>query len=68
MIITFNDKPYKKNSSQIAHDVGYFEEFSSYISRLLHLEFGSSLWCLLISLSLSHWYPGSDVVLDFIDS
>ena len=29
---------------------------------------GSSLWCLIVSLSLSHWYPGSVVVLDFIDS
>ena len=24
---------------------------------------GSSLWCLIVSLSLSHWYPGSGVVL-----
>ena len=29
---------------------------------------GSRLWCLTVSLSLSHWYPGSDVVLDCIDS
>ena len=29
---------------------------------------GSSLWCLILSLSLSHWYPGSGVVLDCIDS
>ena len=28
---------------------------------------GSSLWCLIVSLSLSHWYPGSGVVLDCID-
>ena len=27
-----------------------------------------SLWCLSVSLSLSHWYPGSDVVLDCINS
>ena len=26
------------------------------------------LWCLFVSLSLSHWYPGSSVVLDCIDS
>ena len=26
------------------------------------------LWCLSVSLSLSHWYPGSGVVLDCIDS
>ena len=29
---------------------------------------GSCLWCLIVSLSLSHWYPGSGVVLDCIDS
>ena len=30
--------------------------------------FWSRLWCLTVSLSLSHWYPGSGVVLDCIDS
>ena len=30
--------------------------------------FGSRLWCLIVSFSLSHWYPGSGVVLDCIDS
>ena len=30
--------------------------------------FGYRLWCLTVSLSLSHWYPGSGVVLDCIDS
>ena len=29
---------------------------------------GSRLWCLTVSLSLSHWYLGSGVVLDCIDS
>ena len=29
---------------------------------------GSRLWCLAVSLLLSHWYPGSGVVLDCIDS
>ena len=29
---------------------------------------GSLLWCLTVSLSLSHWYPASGVVLDCIDS
>ena len=29
---------------------------------------GSRLWCLTVSLSLSHWYPGSGVVLDCVDS
>ena len=29
---------------------------------------GSRLWCLTVSLSLSHWYPGSGVVLDCSDS
>ena len=28
---------------------------------------GSSLWCLIVSLSFSHRYPGSGVVLDCID-
>ena len=28
---------------------------------------GSRLWCLTVSLSLSHWYPGSGVELDCID-
>ena len=28
----------------------------------------SGLWSLTLSLSLSHWYPGSGVVLDCIDS
>ena len=29
---------------------------------------GSRLWCLIVTLSLSHWYPGSGVVLGCIDS
>ena len=29
---------------------------------------GSRLWCLIVSLLLSHWYPGPGVVLDCIDS
>ena len=29
---------------------------------------GSHLWCLTVNWSLSHWYPGSVVVLDCIDS
>ena len=32
------------------------------------LPLGSRLWCLTVSLLLSHWYPGSGVVLDCIDS
>ena len=32
------------------------------------LTLGSCLWCLTVRLSLSHWYPGSGVVLDCIDS
>ena len=28
---------------------------------------GSHLWCRIVTLSLSHWYPGSGVVLDCID-
>ena len=29
---------------------------------------GLGLWCQTVSLSLSHWYSGSGVVLDCIDS
>ena len=29
---------------------------------------GSRLWCPTVCLSLFHWYPGSDLVLDCIDS
>ena len=29
---------------------------------------GFRLWCLIVKLSLSHWYPGSGVVLDCINS
>ena len=29
---------------------------------------GSRLWCPTVSLLLSHWYPGSGMVLDCIDS
>ena len=32
------------------------------------LPLGSRLRCTTVSLSLSHWYPGADVVLDCIDS
>ena len=28
----------------------------------------SRLWCLTVSVSLFHWYPGSGVLLDCIDS
>ena len=28
----------------------------------------SRLWCITVSLSLSHWCPGSGVILDCIDS
>ena len=28
---------------------------------------GSRLWCLTVSLSLSHWYPGSALVLNCIN-
>ena len=29
---------------------------------------GSRLWCLIVTLSLSHWYLGSGVVFDCVDS
>ena len=33
----------------------------------LIVKFGSCLCCLIVKLSLSHWYPGSGVVLDCIN-
>ena len=32
------------------------------------LNLGSRLWCLTVSLSLSHWYPGSSALHDCIGS
>ena len=29
---------------------------------------GARLWCITVSFLLSHWYPGSDVALAWIDS
>ena len=29
---------------------------------------GSRLWCLIVKLAISHWDPGSGVVLDCIDA
>ena len=43
-------------------------DFSTLCTTLHVWPLGSSLWCLTVSLSLSHWYPGSGVVLDCIDS
>ena len=31
-------------------------------------QFGSRLWCIIVTLSLSHWCPGSAVVLACIDT
>ena len=42
----------------------YANRFSIHIDFLRYLVFGLST----VSLSLSHWYPGSCVVLDCIDS
>ena len=42
--------------------------FAMSLCALKRRPVGSRLWCLTVSLSLSHWYPGSDVVLDCIDS
>ena len=30
------------------------------------LTLGSLVWCLIVSLLISHWYPGSDVVLEYL--
>ena len=41
---------------------------SVYMCSVVTRSLGSRLLCLTVSLSLSHWYPGSGVVLDCIDS
>ena len=41
---------------------------SVYLCRVVTWPLGSRLWCITVSLSLSHWYPRSGVVLDCIDS
>ena len=41
---------------------------SVYMCLVVTCSHGSSLCCLTVSLSLSHWCPGSGVVLDCIDS
>ena len=38
------------------------------VLRVMRRNGGSRLLCIAVSLSLSHWYPGSGVVLDCIDS
>ena len=45
-------------------------DFSTLYTNLPHnlIKVKPRLWCLTVSLSLSHWYPGSGVVLDCIDS
>ena len=45
-------------------------DFSTLYTTLPHnlIKVKPRLWCLTVSLSLSHWYPGSGVVLDCIDS
>ena len=41
---------------------------SVYMCLVVTWPLDSRLWCLIVSLSLSHWYPGSGVVLNCIDS
>ena len=38
------------------------------LGKGLHVPLGSRLWCLIVKLSLCHWYAGPGVVLDCIDS
>ena len=40
----------------------------AFVCVCLFVDLGSRLWCITVSLSLSHWYPRSGVVLDCIDS
>ena len=42
--------------------------FLCFRARLFIDELCSRFWCLIVKLSLSHWYPGSGVALDCIDS
>ena len=42
--------------------------FAMPLCASVYMCLGSRLWCLTVSLALSHWYPGSDVVLDCIDA
>ena len=46
----------------------YLPYFSSVEPLGGFLPLVSRLWCLNVSLPLSHWYPGSGVVLACIDS
>ena len=49
--------------------VGFLWDFRlDYLGKGKGWPLGSHLWCLTVSLLLSHWYPGSGVVLDCIDS
>ena len=44
-----------------------FDTLKVYIAEIIFFK-KLSLRCLIVTLSLSHWYPGSGVVLDCIDS
>ena len=66
----------KKIKTKFLRCTGYLNSIKNTIKQDLLLilvlvpqqTFLNRLWCLTVSLSLSHWYPGSGVVLDCIDS
>ena len=59
---------YQKQKSGSAKDRFHFKRDTC--PRLLGKGWplGPRLWCITVSFLLSHWYPGSGVVLDCIDS
>ena len=44
----------------------YFKYHYEHILFDTYLYFGSRLLCLIVNLSLSHWYPGSGVELNLL--
>ena len=55
-------------TTYISVDLAHHEIFHAKVGKGGIMLNTSRLWCLTVSLSLSHWYPGSGVVLDCIDS
>ena len=52
------------DTTHIADGLTDIERLFSNLNRIS----ASRSWCRTVGLSLSHWYPGSGVVLDCIDS
>ena len=60
----FDKVPHKRLLSKL---MGYVNKGKIY-DWIKGCPLGSRLWCITVSLSLSHWYSGSGVLLDCIDS